>query len=147
MVAEWDAINWRRQLPSYLDDYLRETDLIVLVANTEYNDGVNPDKLKSIGFVNVPAWEVQSPVYSLWRKSTQAVPAEVASSMSVNNLGVELMGKAKYTEAEGRFNEALRLDPRNVLAQTNLGILHGAQGHNPLRWPLSHWPSRSPQLT
>ena len=50
------------------------------------------------------------------------------TSIGANDRGVALMGERKYAEAEALFKTAIRLDPRNSLAYTNMGIVRAAQG-------------------
>lgn len=56
-----------------------------------------------------------------------AIPQAISAQSQVVQ-GVALMRQNKLQDAEGRFREAIRLDPANAFAHINMGIVTAAQG-------------------
>ncbi len=62
---------------------------------------------------------------SLWSDAAAKAPESARVQM---NLGVALMRAGRYTEAEARFKETIRLAPGYHYAYSNLGVVLGVRG-------------------
>ncbi len=62
------------------------------------------------------------------RASAATLFAKSESSIALNDRAVALMGQSKFEEALDLLTQALRADPSNHLAQSNIGVIRAAQG-------------------
>src|SRR5207244_1791934 len=56
---------------------------------------------------------------TLWTHAVEVAPENPGA---LHNLGLALAGESRFSEAAARYREALRIQPRNAILHTNLGV-------------------------
>ncbi len=113
--------------------YLASAGVVALVASgaaTLVRDQTTRESLAAatIGVLGVVSWGYTQAFRSdesLWRDTLRKNPT---AYLAQNNMGVVVLGRREYAEAETYFREAVRLNPRYLEGLTNLGLTLTALG-------------------